>query len=156
VSYVKICNSVLARHHQEERLRRESYEIIATPTHRRRPTAQPLMNNHFDFNSLEIFSRGYSSNARGALFGTSRDQSTDTIDDLSPISPTTPPPQPPTQTARRPSLPHSGSTLEVITSVGNRSLPVSPALSGKQGRRKASGRSLFYSPMMLRKVVKQK
>lgn len=148
-------NATITRHQQQdERLRRDTY-AMATPTHTRR---RPLMSNqgHFDFNSLEIFSRGYSSASRGALFGPARDQSTDTIDELSPVSPT--PPSLHSEAPRRPSLQHSGSRLEVtnVANVhGGRSAPVSPALGGRR-RPKASGRSLFYSPMMLRKVVKQK
>jgi hypothetical protein len=41
------------------------------------------------------------------------------------------------------------------TNIHNRSLPASPLL-GNQQRRKAQGKGLLYSPMMLRKVMKQK
>ncbi|KAI1308650.1 Tubby-related protein 4 [Halotydeus destructor] len=106
---------------------------------------------------------------RGALYSSaSRDQSSDAIDELSPISPTN---------GQGPALPARGSvnmihrnslarsdlrglgsvSVASATMAANRSLPASPILgNNRKSSRRGLGRSLFYSPMMLRKVMKQK
>ena len=66
----------------------------------------------------------------------------------------------------RPSLPQaiaSTSTISIADTTSattntllNRSLPASPLMNGQRRRRPSMGKSLLYSPMMLRKVMKQK
>ncbi|CAG2108193.1 unnamed protein product, partial [Medioppia subpectinata] len=60
-----------------------------------------------------------------------------------------------------PTISSTTSTSAITTAAAlinsNRSLPASPLLSGPQSRRRTSqGKSFLYSPMMLRKVMKQK
>ena len=51
----------------------------------------------------------------------------------------------------------ASTTSATNTGLANRSLPASPLLSRQQPKRRASmGKSLLYSPMMLKKVMKQK